>query len=101
MSEFMGQHRLDFARVNARQERIEEYDALIASDTGEVRVAVGRAARTIHDENAALRGEAAAFEKRLDTFSKRSVAQRGKSIEQWRDEPRGRPAECEHRADPH
>ena len=72
--------RVSAASIRAEQ-GIEEYDALVAADAGEIRVAVRRAARAVHHEHAAARREAAALEQRLDALAERRVAERRKSIE--------------------
>src|ERR1700757_4166818 len=65
VAELVRQHRLHFAVAEGLEQRVEEHDALVPADTGEVRVAVARAARAVDDEHAP-RGEAAALEQRLD-----------------------------------
>ena len=98
MSEFMRQHRFDFRRLDARQQRVEEYDALVAADAGEVGVAVRRAQRSVHHEHAAARRESAALEQRLDPLLERLVGERRESVEQRRDELRGRPGQPQGKA---
>ncbi len=44
MAQLVGEHGLDFLEIDALEERIEEHDALVAADAGEVGVAVRRAA---------------------------------------------------------
>ena len=65
VAELVREHRLDLVGREAREQRVEEDDALGAAEAGEERVAVARAARAVHHEQAAVR-EAAAREQRLD-----------------------------------
>ncbi len=101
MTELMRQYRLDFLAVDPRQQGVEEDDALVAPDAGEIGVAVRRAAGAVHDEHAAASGKAAALEERLDALLERGIGQRGKAIEERRDEARSCPCQRQHSAQPH
>ena len=76
MAEFMREHGLDLGRIDPRQQRVEEHDALVASDAGEIGVAVRRTPRAVHDEHAAARRIAAALEQRLHTLPERRIGDR-------------------------
>ena len=88
VAEFVGEHRLDLVGVELVEQGVEEHDALGGAQPGEVRVAVRRAARAVHHEQA-LGAEAAAREQGLDARLQRSIGERGEFVEQRRDE--GRP----------
>jgi len=53
MAELVGEHGLDFRKVDPSEQGVEEYDALVAADPGEIRVAVRGAARSVHHEDPA------------------------------------------------
>ena len=53
VTELVREHRLDLVRREALEQRVEEHDALRAAEAGEVRVAVARAPRAVHHEQAA------------------------------------------------
>ena len=65
MPQLMRQHRFDFRVREPLEQRVEEDDALVAADAGEIGIAVARAARVV-DHEYALGGKAAAREQRLD-----------------------------------
>ena len=71
----------------AREQRVEEHDALGRAEAGEVGVAVARAPGAVHHVQAAG-AEAAAREQRLDARRERSVGERAELVEQRRDEGR-------------
>src|SRR6185437_14426719 len=73
--ELVSQHGLDLRGRELLEQGVEEYDALVVADAGEVRIAVGGAAGAVDDEDAA-RAEAAAREQRLDAALERSVFER-------------------------
>ena len=50
MSQLMRQHRFHFGRVEPAEQGIEEDDALVPAETGEISIAVSRALGTIHDK---------------------------------------------------
>ncbi len=68
VAQLVGEHRLDFRRREPLDQRVEEDDALVHAETGEVRVAVARAARAIHDEKTRS-AEATALDERLDALA--------------------------------
>ena len=71
MAQLVGEHRLDFRVREPLEQRVEEDDALVAADAGEVGVAVARAARVVDHEDP-LGGESrSASSERLDALSQR------------------------------
>ena len=64
VSELVREHGFDFGSLQPLDQRIEEHDALVATDAGEVGVAVHGASRAVHHEHA-FRGESAACEQGL------------------------------------
>src|SRR6185437_10442644 len=81
VSELVGEHRLDFGSFELLQQSVEEDDALVTADPGEVGVAVRGASRAVHHEYA--RGvKAAALEQRLDPGAKRRIRERREAIEE-------------------
>ena len=101
VAQLVRQHRLDLVLVQARDERVEEHDALGLAEAGEVGVAVGAAARAIHHEQPA--GLEAAFgEQLLDAALERAFLHGRELVEQRRDERRiDRPCMSTLNADPH
>ncbi len=99
VAELMGQHRLDLRLAQPLEQGVEEHDALVAADTGEVGVAVGRTARVVDHEHA-LGGEAAAAQQRLDARPERLVGERREAVEERRDERRPRPGHEQHDREP-
>jgi len=73
MAELVRQHRLDLRVGETLEQRVEEHDALVPADAGEVGVAVARAPRVVHDEYP-LGGEAAARQQRFDASPERLVS---------------------------
>src|SRR5882762_6899670 len=65
MSQLVSEHRLDLRGGEARDQRVEEHDALGGPESGEVSVAVAGALRAVHDEKAP-RAKPALREQRLD-----------------------------------
>ena len=84
VAELVREHGLDLVRRQALEQRVEEHDALRAAESGEERVAVARAARAVHHEQAAV-GETAAREQRLDRVARRACGQRRELVEERRD----------------
>ena len=75
VAELVSEHGFDLERTQLLEQGIEEHDALVAADAGEVGIAVGRPARAIDDEDAA-RAEAATLQKRLDAAFERGILER-------------------------
>src|SRR5438045_7882385 len=99
MAELVRQHRLDFRVSETLEQRIEEHDALVAADAGEIGVAVARAARVVHDEYPPG-SEAAAREQRFDALPQRLVLERREAVEERCDEYRPGPGHEEHDGEP-
>src|SRR2546421_1074091 len=95
MAELVRQHRLDFRVSETLEQRIEEHDALVAADAGEIGVAVARAARVVHDEYPPGR-EAAACEQRFDALAQRLILERREAVEERGEEYRPGPGHEEH-----
>ena len=70
------------------EQGIEEHDAFVAADAGEIRVAVRRAQRSVHDEDTAPRRKSAAFEQRLEPLLQCLIGERRKPVEKRRNELR-------------
>mgnify|MGYP003693772595 CR=1 FL=1 len=87
VAELVREHRLHLVRRQAFEQRVEEHDALRASESGEERVAVARAAGSVHHEQAAI-GEIAAGEQRLDRVTRRAFGQWRELVEERRDHGR-------------
>ena len=83
----MRQHRFDFLRRQARQQGVEEHDALVGAEAGEVGVAVRAALGAVHHEQA-LGGEADALHQAFDARFQAVVGQRREFVEQRRDHGR-------------
>ncbi len=83
--ELVRQHGLDLVLVEARDERVEEHDALGLAEAGEVGVAVAAAARAVHHEQAAGL-EAALGQQLLDAALERAFLHGRELVEQRRDE---------------
>ncbi len=92
VAELVREHRLQLPGRERRDQRIEEHDALVAPEPGEVGVAVRAAARAVHDVDAA-RLESAAARERLDGVAQRARLEFAEAIEERRDEARPRPAD--------
>ena len=90
--EFMRKYSLQLGGGQRRDQRVEEHDALVAPEPGEVGVAVRAAPRTVHDVDAA-RLESAAARKRLDSVAQGPWLQLAETVEQRRDETRPGPAD--------
>src|ERR1700730_17008104 len=99
MAELVRQHRLDFGVSETLEQRVEEHDALVPADAGEVGVAVARAARVVDDEYP-LGGEATARQQRFDTLPERLVLKRREAVEERCDECRPGPGHEEHDGEP-
>src|SRR2546421_9726975 len=99
MAEPVRKTRLDFRVSETLEERIEEHDALVAADAGEIGVTVARAARVVHDEYPPG-GEAAAREQRFDALAQRLVLERREAVEERGDEYRPGPGHEEHDGEP-
>jgi hypothetical protein len=69
MTEFMGQHRLDFFAVEPAEQGVEEHDPLGAAQAGEVRVAMSRTAAAVHHEEP-TRSEAASGQQGFDALAR-------------------------------
>src|SRR6267378_1990370 len=90
MAELVRQHRLDFRVSETLEQRIEEHDALVPADAGEVGVAVARAARVVHDEHTPY-GKAAAPQQLFDALPQLLVLERREAVEERGDECRPGP----------
>ena len=100
VAELVRQHGFDFRDLQAFQQCVEEYDALAAPDAGEIGVAMHRAARAVHHEDAA-RGEPAALQQGFGALLERFVAQRRELVEQRRDQRRPCPGDQHRERHPH
>src|SRR6266851_5754320 len=100
MAELVREHRLDLGRREPLHERVEEDDALVGAEAGEIRVAVSRAARAVHDEEP-LGVEAAAFQQRLDPPPELSLLERRETVEERSDPAREHHHQHERERDPH
>jgi hypothetical protein len=80
MPQLVRQHRFHFRFAEALEQRVEEHDALVPPEAGEVGVAMARAARVVHHEHAAG-GEAATRQQRLDARLERLVLKRHEAVE--------------------
>src|SRR4029077_7615699 len=98
-AERVTQHRLDFRVCETLEQRIEEHDALVPADAGEVGVAVARAARVVHDEHPP-RATVAAPQHLLDALPQLLVLERGEAIEERGEECRPGPGYEEHAGEP-
>src|SRR6266571_3060078 len=87
MSQFMGEHRLDLGRGEARYQRVEENDALGRAEAGEIGVAVAGALRAIHYEKTS-RAKSAFGKQHLDAFLQASILERPEFVEPSRDDRR-------------
>ena len=85
VAQLVGQHRLDLGRLQLGQQGVEEDDPLAGAEAGEVGVAVGRALRAVHHEEA-RQAEAAAGQQGLDAGLQGAVGQGLELVEQRRDE---------------
>src|SRR5205814_10416475 len=99
VAELVRQHRLDFRMSETLEQRIEEHDALVAADAGEIGVAMARAARVVHHEYPPG-GEAAAREQGFDALAQRLVLERREAVEERGDEYRPGPGHEEHDGEP-
>ncbi|MNV42061.1 hypothetical protein D3C71_1337200 [compost metagenome] len=86
VAQFVRQHGFDLVAVQPRQQRVEEHDAARPAESGEVRVAVARAARSVHHEQTVER-KAAALGQALDALGQRRVGKRGELVVEGGDEP--------------
>ncbi|MNT20478.1 hypothetical protein D3C72_1557880 [compost metagenome] len=98
MAELMRQHGLDLVGVKARQQGVEKHDPARPAEAGEIGVAMGRPARSVHHEQAVQR-KAAALRQALDASGQFGVGERRELVEQGGDEHRvdDQQREVEHR----
>src|SRR5207247_10466868 len=87
MSQFMGEHRFDLGRGEARYQRVEENDALGRAEAGEIGVAVARALRAIHYEKTS-RAKSAFGKQPLDALLEARILERPDFVERSRDKRR-------------
>src|SRR5438094_5254724 len=80
MSQFMGEHRFDLGRGEARYQRVEENDALGRAEAGEIGVAVTGALRAVHHEQAPG-AESTSGEQALDPAAQPRILERREFIE--------------------
>src|SRR5438046_6028146 len=100
MSQFMGEHRFDLGRGEARYQRVEENDALGRAEAGEIGVAMTRALRAVHHEQVPG-AESTSGEQALDAAAQARILERRKCIETAHQNGRGEElkdeAECKPR----
>src|SRR5258706_15564065 len=106
MAELGREGRLDLGGREPLDERVEEDNALVGAESGEVRVAVARAPRAVHDEEP-LGVEAAALDEGLDATAqvaflerREAVEERGGPARKPQDEPEGEADPREPRVQP-
>ena len=98
MAEFVGQDRFHFLGCERLEQGVEEHDALVGAEAGEVGVAVAGAAGAVHHEHAAA-AKATALQQVDDALAQGLVVQRLELVEQRRDE--GRPGPEHEQAETH
>ena len=79
------QHRLDFARRQPGEQRVEQHHPLGGAEAGEIGIGMRGAAAAVHHEEA-LRREAAACHQGLDPLPDRRIGERLELVEERRDD---------------
>ena len=87
VAELVCENRLDLRRREPGEQGIEKHDALRGAEAREVRIAMARALRAVHDEEA-LGAESAAREQGLDASPEGVVRERRELVEERRDDGR-------------
>ena len=85
VAEFVGQHRFDFAGLQALEQGVEEHDPLVRAEAGEIGVAMAGTLGSVHDEDAAV-GKTAALQQIDDALAEGLILQGDEAIEDRRDQ---------------
>ncbi len=90
VAQFMRQHGFHFFGLELVQQGIKKHDALLATQAGEVRIAMGGAARAIHHIQA-IGLKAATLRQGIDAFTQAGIFQWFEGIENGGDNARVQP----------